>query len=261
MFRLVSRVALRFWLLALAVLTGVAVGVAVWLRQLQRTWGVAPGDAERAMPGDDLVPDANIIETRSLAIDAAPAAVWPWLVQMGYGRAGWYSYDRIDMEGHSAADIQPELQELAEGDVVPTHPGGGFIARLVEPEAALVLYLDSELVDEQMKSAIAQDGAQALDDPEEEPAGLQMAGAFGDMAMPEFRASWAFSLEPADGGTRLIERMRLWTAEAGLPQRLGLPMMGFGVFAMTRKHMLGVKERAERPSTNGAAAAPESTVA
>ena len=76
--------------------------------------------------------------------------------------------------------------------------------------------------------------------------GSQSAGALGDMTMPEFRASWAFILEPEEGGkTRLIERFRVWTAEGGLPQKLGMPVMGMGVFVMTRKHMLGVKERAE----------------
>jgi hypothetical protein len=65
--------------------------------------------------------------------------------------------------------------------------------------------------------------------------------------MPDFRASWAFVLEPAPGGgTRLVERLRVWTGQGGPAQRLGLPMFGLGVFLMTRKHMLGVKERAER---------------
>src|SRR3972149_3519677 len=82
--------------------------------------------------------------------------------------------------------------------------------------------------------------------------GLAMAGAMGEVTMPEFRATWAFVLEPESGErTRLIERFRVWTVDAGLPQRLGMPLMGYGVFAMTRKHMLGVKERSERRGTSG----------
>jgi hypothetical protein len=85
------------------------------------------------------------------------------------------------------------------------------------------------------------------------------------MTMPEFKATWAFVLEPEAGGTRtrLIERFRVWTADAGLPQKLGLPVMGLGVFAMTRKHMLGVKDRAEGKLVaipvdgSGAESAPE----
>ena len=89
------------------------------------------------------------------------------------------------------------------------------------------------------------------------PGGLQFAGAMGDMTMPEFRATWAFILEPEAGGkTRLVERFRVWTAEAGMPQKLGMPMMGMGVFAMTRKHMLGVKERAEASPRATAASCP-----
>ena len=257
--RFIPRIALRAWLVLLSAAAGLAVAGVFWLRRLQRTWGVVPGDVDRSLPGDEIVPDADIVETRSLAIDAPPAEVWPWLVQMGYGRGGWYSFDKLDMKGSSADHLMPEFQELAEGDLVPTHPGGGFVARLVERDAALVLYLDTELVHEQMESAVAEHGADALEGTDEsESVGLQFAGAMGDMTMPEFRATWAFSLQPEpDGSTRLIERMRLSTADAGLPGRLGMPFMGLGVFAMTRKHMLGLKERAERPSGNGASAPAE----
>jgi hypothetical protein len=66
------------------------------------------------------------------------------------------------------------------------------------------------------------------------------------MSMPDFKGTWAFILEPEeDDKTRLVERFRLRTVDAGMPQKLGMPIMGYGVFAMTRKHMLGVKERAE----------------
>ena len=100
-------------------------------------------DADRALAGDDIVAPAPTIETRSIEIDAPPSDVWPWLVQMGYGRAGWYSYDSIDMAGGSTRRIVPEWQSLDVGDVVPTHPGGGFEVRAMLPlqsedEAALI---------------------------------------------------------------------------------------------------------------------------
>ena len=59
------------------------------VRPWWRTWGVDPADAELSFAGDDLVPDATVVETRGVEIDAPPDAVWPWLVQMGYNRAGW----------------------------------------------------------------------------------------------------------------------------------------------------------------------------
>ena len=248
------KLVIRLKIIAVSVLAGMAIAFYLQLREQQKTWGVVPSDVKRSLVGDDLIPDPGVIETRSLVVDGTPASVWPWLVQMGYGRAGWYSYDKLDMKGSSADSILDDYQELAVGDIVPTHSGGGFEAKVVDPGRALVLYLDDALVQSQIEAAVAKKGEAALDDIDEDmPGGMQFAGAFGDKSMPEFRATWAFILEPEDGGkTRLVERFRVSTANAGLPQRLGLPMMGMGVFAMTRKHMLGVKERVEAsPSGNG----------
>lgn len=243
----------RVRLISMAFLAGLATGLLLQLLEQLRSWGVVSGDQDRQLPGDELVPLADVSETRSLAIAASPAQVWPWLAQMGWGRGGWYSYDVIDMDGSSADTILEEFSDLAEGDLVPTDPGGGFEARVVEPDRALVLYLDSELVNGQLETAAPEEPTdetfeRPVDDAGERlSVGLQAAGALGGLSMPEFRATWAFVLEPEpDGTTRLVERMRMWSPEEGLPQRLGLPLMGLGVFAMTRKHMLGVKERAER---------------
>ena len=112
------------------------------------------------LPGDEVIADANAGETRAITIAAPPDAIWPWLVQMGYGRGGWYSYDAMDMEGASAFRIEPELQELKVGDVVPTHPAGGFVVSSIEPNRSLVLYLDSDLVRSQAEAAKAGNGAE-----------------------------------------------------------------------------------------------------
>ncbi|MGD8682782.1 MAG: hypothetical protein PVG27_02455 [Chloroflexota bacterium] len=246
--RLALRVAWRLKLIVLAAAAGFAVGMLQIIVAERRSWGVVPADAARALPGDDLITAPDVSDTRSLRIDAPPEAVWPWLAQLGYGRGGWYSYDQIDMDGSSADVILPEFQSLAEGDVVPTYPDGGFVARVVEPGKALVLYLDSELVQQQLEAASASETAAS-----EEPLGLQAAGALGSMSMADFRASWAFSLLPeADGSTRLVERMRFATGGGGGPLQVAtLPVMGLGVFVMTRKHMLGLKERAERAAREG----------
>jgi hypothetical protein len=234
-------------LIAISVSVGMGIAFVVQIRQLQRSWGVVSADVDRPLPGDDVIAAPDVHETRTLVIDAAPSAVWPWLAQLGWGRGGWYSYDRIDMDSASSDTILEEFQDLAVGDIVPTHPGGGFVAKVVEPEKALVLYLDTELVNEQVTTEETDEAEAESGQPAEDlPAGLEVAGAMGDMTMPDFRGTWAFVLEPAgEGRTRLIERFRLWTGEAGLPQKLGMPFMSLGVFAMTRKHMLGVQERAE----------------
>src|SRR5918994_6748884 len=86
-------------------------------------------ESRRSLPGDDLVPNARSF-THAITIERPPSDVWPWLAQMGAGRAGWYSYDRIDNGGAPSLEkIVPELQEIAVGDVFPAMPGvtEGFV--------------------------------------------------------------------------------------------------------------------------------------
>jgi hypothetical protein len=92
--------------------------------------------------GDDIVADASAQLTHVTTIDAPPKDVWPWLLQMGCQRAGWYSWDRLDNAGVRSADrIIPELQHLAVGDVIPARPVGteGFEVRRIIDQRALVL--------------------------------------------------------------------------------------------------------------------------
>ena len=93
------------------------------------------------MPGDDVIAHPTLVTTRAITIRARPEEIWPWLVQMGYHRGGWYSYDRIDNGGHpSARRIIPELQvELKPGDRIPTNEHGAFRVLAVEPNQLLVL--------------------------------------------------------------------------------------------------------------------------
>ena len=218
-----------------------------YLRPLRDRWGIAPDETERTLPGDDLVPDATLVETRGITIDAPPAQVWPWLVQMGYGRGGWYSYDQMDNDARSADRIMPEFQGLSVGDLMPTWPGGGFRVADMEAEQSMSLYLDSQMVSDQQHAADADKRTEAS------AAGLKVAGGMGGAAMPEFRASWSFVLEPIDDGahTRLVERLRAWTPKPNPLHKVALPMFGVGVFLMTRKQLLGIKERVERPAASG----------
>ena len=202
------------------------------------TWGVTAGEAAMVLPGDDLVPEPTAIDTRAITIDAPPDVVWPWLVQMGYGRGGWYSYDRLDMRGRSADRIVPDWQALAVGDVVQTDPGGGFVVRSVDPHRSLVLGVDEAIIAARRQTASDRVAAP----------GLAASGTFMEAAVPpEFRATWAFVLEPVEGGrTRLIERFRAWFgAGSTMNPALG-PILGFGVFVMMRRQLLGIRQRAER---------------
>jgi hypothetical protein len=230
---------------AAAAAAGGAAAYAFAIRPWWRSWGVDPADADLAFAGDDLVPDATVVETRGVEIGAPPDAVWPWLVQMGYNRAGWYSYDVVDMKGASVDRIVPELQELAVGDLVPNSPDTAFAVRVLDPGRALVLYADEKLVEEQV--AAARERKAAGEAVEETPTNLRAAGKVMP-AMPGFAASWAFVLRPLDDGrrTRLVERFRVrMPAPEGPAAGVMTNAFGLGVFAMTRKQMLGIRDRAE----------------
>lgn len=105
----------------------------------QRRWGATDEEVRRAMPGEGLLRrDAPSI-TRAVTIDASPEDVFPWLLQIGYGRGGWYSYDWIDNDGKPSADrIDPALQRLAVGDRIEMLPGVGPVVREIVPNHHIV---------------------------------------------------------------------------------------------------------------------------
>jgi hypothetical protein len=114
----VRNIALSFGLIALVL------GLyAFAVRPAQLRWGSTPRELVLPLPGDELVTDPNLWATRALTIAARPGDIWPWIVQIGYNRAGFYGYDLIENLGsstgiHSAAALVPELQRLAPGDRV-----------------------------------------------------------------------------------------------------------------------------------------------
>jgi hypothetical protein len=237
---------IRIKIIVLAVLVGMGIAYGQQLRAQYRTWGWVAADQTRALSGDDLVTDAEFSETRSLTIYASPEAVWPWLAQLGYGRGGWYSFSQLDRPwspgggpmGESADEILEEFGDLAEGDLVPTHAEGGFVARVVEPGQALVLFLDDIMTREQVEEMVAD----SSDSPEE------AVEAVSEMQMPPFRVSWAFFLEPVGSDrTRHIERRRIGVEDVNDSQRKAVPLIKAGAFALMRSQMLGIKERVEGP--------------
>jgi hypothetical protein len=154
------------WLAGLVLL---AIGYLRVGRSRVLNWGATPDEVRSSIPGDELLPDAEMVATRAITIDAPPAAIWPWLVQMGVGRGGAYTYDWIErlfgLDIHNVDHIVPELQHLAVGDVIPMRPNDpGMRVEALEPERAM--------------SARSEDGSWV----------------------------WSFALAPHNGSTRLISR-------------------------------------------------------
>jgi proline iminopeptidase len=90
-----------------------------WVLPRLRSWGATEEEVAGPYPGADVVADGRRGATMAVTIDAPPDQVWPWLVQMGGDRGGWYSWDHLDNAGHpSAREIHPEWQALAPGDQV-----------------------------------------------------------------------------------------------------------------------------------------------
>lgn len=208
-------------------------------RRWSSSWGVDPLVSARPLPGDDIVPEPVTVDTRVITIDATPEAVWPWLVQMGFERGGWYSWDSR-LRGGGEGAVVPEIHQLAVGDTLPTHAGGGFEVKVLEPNRELVLYLDSKIVG--TWAPAGEDGT-----PEVQPGGRSFPGSRRGATPPEFAASWAFVLEPTgDGGTRLVERVRAWFGPTTPGSRAFLPVIGFGAFVMIQKQMVGLRDRVER---------------
>ena len=238
-------------------MAGVAIGAVAGItvsrtRRWWLTWGIEADEKTKTLPGDDVVTTPVASETRGITIETTPDRIWPWLTQMGYGRAGWYSYDRLDQRGKSADGIVDAWQTIKVGDIVATHPGGGFEVVTVEPGRSLVLRSDTALVMAQAAAAETEakrkaNGSDTESRGEKPTVGVQASGALLGATPQSFSASWAFVLEPMGGGqTRLIERFRVWYGESGFGAQVVMPVVGFGVFVMLQKQMVGIKARAER---------------
>ena len=185
---------------------------------------VRPGAYKVTRPilaGDDLLPAARAEVSHHVDIETPPEKVWPWLVQMGRRRGGWYSWDLLDNGGAPSADrIVPELQKLAVGDILPIKAKGsdGFAVLVLDPPRALV-----------------------LGDPSLLPSRTRR-----DPHAP--CATWAFVLEPlGPAATRLHVRVRA-EYERSLAASLLRPLVGALHEVMERKQLRTLKERAEAQS-------------
>jgi hypothetical protein len=173
-------------------------------------WGATDAEVAAAMPGDEIVPDASFTATRAITIAALPEEVWPWIVQIGTGRAGFYSYDLLDNAARPSADrILPQFQHTRLGDWVPmstkVNQTTAFKVTQFEPNQWLL------------------------------------------WAKPH--STWSWTLTQLDGGrTRMVTRLKEqypWRSSPGLAL-LTLILFEFGDFPMMRKLLLGIRRRAER---------------
>ena len=122
---------------------GAALVYRAFLREPILNWGARPDEVARRLPGDELLEDAQVVATRAITIDAPPSAVWPWLIQMGPGRAGVYTYDWIEnlfgLNMHSADRIVPEWQSMDVGYEWHSPQGGSMRMEIVEPERVMAM--------------------------------------------------------------------------------------------------------------------------
>lgn len=184
------------------------------LHRRRTRWGATEDEIARRLPGDELVPRPVWGYDHAITIDAPRSAVWPWLVQLGQGRGGFYSYEGLEnLVGcgiHNVTEIRPEWQRLVVGDVVRTHKSGaGPPVTILEPERALVL---------------------------------------GGNEWPDgSRVTWSFHLLDAEGGkTRLIERGRNQVGKGFLAQLVGGPYLIDPIgFVMSRRMLRTIKSLSE----------------
>ena len=199
---------------ATAVTAGLAVSVVaaryyLTCRQRLTNWGATTAETGRTLPGDDLSPDSDLTTTRAIAISAPSDCVWPWLVQIGSGRAGGYSYDWIEnlfgLDMHSAEVILPQFQDLKQGDEFPFGNRGVMRAEIVQPGRTLALgFLDGNWV-------------------------------------------CTLALLPQSTSTRLISRNRITLPTSSTASRLlGALVIVPGSLVLERKMLNGIKARAER---------------
>jgi hypothetical protein len=190
------------------------------IRPWHLRWGATEAELQQPLPGDDVVPNPKHEATHAITIHAPVADVWPWLVQIGQNRGGFYSYSVLEnlvgCDIHNANRVVPEWQSLRAGDVLWLHPEAPPLPVLiVEPGRTMVI------------GGVAEEQADHLEK-------NSRAG------------TWAFVLKELDPSTtRLIVRIR-WDRKPGVLDWI----YNFGVlepshFVMERRMMLGIKRRAE----------------
>jgi len=202
-----------------------AIGVyAAVVRPRMLRSGATTAEVEDPYPGADLVPDGIRGSTMAATIDAPPRAVWPWLVQMGHDRAGWYSWDRLDNFGHRSADrIHPEWQDVEVGDHMVSAPNGRywFEVAALEPFRFLALRSCFDLRGRQLT------------------AGQTRPRAYNDSV-------WCFRLDELPAGRTRLVVSTFASARPRLPNTvLNVVLWEPAHWIMQRRHFANLRHRIE----------------
>jgi hypothetical protein len=202
-----------------------AVAGYLMLQWLGRNFGATVAERRQRLPGDDLMHDPMAMTTHAITIGAPPERIWPWLVQMGWHRGGWYTARWVDRllfpaNDPSADRIIPEFQRLKVGDRIPDGPPESqceFSVARLEPDRHLILRSEDHLP----------------------PGWKERFGAWIDW-------TWAFVLDDLGSDrTRFIFRSRLRTGPRWVAAAYQLTIIPAD-FVMSRQMLRGVKTRAER---------------
>lgn len=198
-------------------------------------------EKRRPLRVDRIIPDPLFTSTHAITIDAPPDQVWPWIAQMGAGRAGWYSWDAIDNGGApSATRVVPEFQTVIPGDVMPAVPGttDAFVVASVDPPRDLVLTVP----DGHGGNAVAWE--HVLDPIADGRTRLIVRGRAGSNWLDLARA------QPPVGHRRiLIERAYALLAHLPLPLLIGVAAVGHRV--MEARHLRGIQRRSTASRQQG----------
>jgi hypothetical protein len=201
------------------------------LKGWYRGWGATPEEAKKKLPGDELVPHPKMQSTRAITIQAPPSAIWPWLLQFGLKRGGWYSYDFLEamsgaagfIDGHSTWRIIPELQDLKVGDKIWMHPRIlPLTVAALETERTLIFHTRLDM---------------------ETKAFFELTK---EMPAKYVNSNWVFFLEKsARKASRLLVRSRL-DYNPNLMNTIAWRVFTDPFsFVMERRMLLGIKQRAE----------------
>lgn len=196
-------------IIALAAIALFGLIYATRIRPWHLRWGATAPEFAATLPGDELVPRPLHRDAHAITIRAPIHAVWPWVVQMGQGRGGFYTYTYLEnlfgCDIHNADRILPEFQTLRRGDRIRLHPKAPPMRVVaIEPPRALVL---------------------------------------GCRTDP---CSWGFYLREQDERTtRLLVRSRWGRRLGALHPVIQYLLLEPLDFVMERKTLLGIRERAE----------------
>lgn len=137
--------AISIKILAILILIGFLIAIyAFAVQPWYSKWGATVPEQQMSLPGDEIVIKPNWKYTQAISIHASPGEIWQWLVQIGQGRGGFYSFELLEnMIGcdiHNADHIIPEFQQLVVGDSIKLHPEApGIPVVLVDSATAIVM--------------------------------------------------------------------------------------------------------------------------